>query len=166
MNSSFPNRWSFSYLKFTTNRWSFSYLNFTKYVTNIIAEPKYKYGQQEQVTVRNLFRRLLSHFSSRVHLLLNSYSLSLAFPLCFSSLSICGLAPGFLLGSLPFDIGTSSERLAIPGLCSVELPDGNFIDQWTALSGSKLLSKYSSFGFAKPKTVIWSFSEDKSDKII
>ena len=41
MNSSFPNRWSFSYLKFTT------------YVTNIIAEPKYKYGQQEQVTVRN-----------------------------------------------------------------------------------------------------------------
>ena len=41
MNSSFPNRWSFSYLKFT------------KYVTNIIAEPKYKYGEQEQVTVRN-----------------------------------------------------------------------------------------------------------------
>ena len=38
MNSSFP------------NRWSFSYLNFTKYVTNIIAEPRYKYGQQEQVT--------------------------------------------------------------------------------------------------------------------
>ena len=44
MNSSFPNRWSFSYLKFT------------KYVTNIIAEPKYKYGQQEQVTVRNYKR--------------------------------------------------------------------------------------------------------------
>ena len=41
MNSSFPNRWSFSYLKFT------------KYVANIIAEPKYKYAQQEQVTVRN-----------------------------------------------------------------------------------------------------------------
>ena len=41
MNSSFPNGWSFSYLKFT------------KYVTNIIAESKYKYGQQEQVTVRN-----------------------------------------------------------------------------------------------------------------
>ena len=41
MNSTFPNRWSFSYLKFT------------KYVTNIIAEPKYKYGQQEQVIVRN-----------------------------------------------------------------------------------------------------------------
>ena len=41
MNSSFPNRWSFSYLKFT------------KYFTNIIAEPKYKYGQQEQITVRN-----------------------------------------------------------------------------------------------------------------
>ena len=41
MNSSFSNRWSFSNLKFT------------KYVTNIIAEPKYKYGQQEQVTVRN-----------------------------------------------------------------------------------------------------------------
>ena len=40
-NSSFPNRLSFSYLKFT------------KYVTYIIAEPKYKYGQQEQVTVRN-----------------------------------------------------------------------------------------------------------------
>ena len=38
MNSSFPIRWSFSYLKLT------------KYVTNIIAEPKYKYGQQEQVT--------------------------------------------------------------------------------------------------------------------
>ena len=41
MNSSFPNKWSFSYLKFI------------KYVTNIMAEPKYKYGQQEQVTVRN-----------------------------------------------------------------------------------------------------------------
>ena len=41
MNSSFRNRLSFSYLKFT------------KYVTNIIAEPKCKYGQQEQVTVRN-----------------------------------------------------------------------------------------------------------------
>ena len=41
MNSSFPNRWSFSYLKFT------------KYVTNIIDEPKYKYGQQEQVKVKN-----------------------------------------------------------------------------------------------------------------
>ena len=26
---------------------------YLKYVTNIIAEPKYKYGQQEQVTVRN-----------------------------------------------------------------------------------------------------------------
>ena len=45
MNSSFPNRWSFSYLKFT------------KYVTNIIAESKYEYGQQEQVTVRNQNRR-------------------------------------------------------------------------------------------------------------
>ena len=41
MNRSFPNRWSFSFLKFT------------KYITNIIAEHKYKYGQQEQVTVRN-----------------------------------------------------------------------------------------------------------------
>ena len=36
MNSSFPNRWSFSYLKFI------------KYVTNIIDEPKYKHRQQEQ----------------------------------------------------------------------------------------------------------------------
>ena len=35
MNSSFPNRWSFSYLKFT------------KYVTNIIDEPKYKYKQKK-----------------------------------------------------------------------------------------------------------------------
>ena len=56
MNSSFP------------NRWSFSYLIFTKYVTNIIAEPKYKYGQLEQVTVRNhnrsttLERSVLQHF--------------------------------------------------------------------------------------------------------
>ena len=41
MNSTFPDRWSFSYLKFI------------KYVTNIIAEPKYKYRQQEQVTVGN-----------------------------------------------------------------------------------------------------------------
>ena len=41
MNSSFPNRWLFSYLKFT------------KYVTNIIAEPRYKHVKQEQVTVRN-----------------------------------------------------------------------------------------------------------------
>ena len=49
MNSSFPNRWSFSYLKFT------------KYVTNIIAEPKYKYGQQEQVTVRNHNRKFKSY---------------------------------------------------------------------------------------------------------
>ena len=29
------------------------YLKFTKYVTYIIAELKYKYGQQEQVLVRN-----------------------------------------------------------------------------------------------------------------
>ena len=48
MNSSFLNRWSFSYLKCT------------KYVTNIIAEPKYKCGQQEQVTVRNHNRIPLS----------------------------------------------------------------------------------------------------------
>ena len=47
MNRSFPNRWSFSYLKST------------KYVTNIIAEPKYKYGHQEQVTVRNHNKSLL-----------------------------------------------------------------------------------------------------------
>ena len=40
MNSSFPKRWSFSYLKFT------------KYVTNIIAEPKYKYGQEPQQKYR------------------------------------------------------------------------------------------------------------------
>ena len=40
MNSSFP------------DRWSFSYLNITK-LCHIIGEPKYKYGQQEQVTVRN-----------------------------------------------------------------------------------------------------------------
>ena len=45
MNSSFLNRWSFSYQKFT------------KYVTYVIAEPKYKYGQQEQVTVRNHNKR-------------------------------------------------------------------------------------------------------------
>ena len=36
MNSSFPNKWSFSYLKFT------------KYVTNMIAELKHKHRQQEQ----------------------------------------------------------------------------------------------------------------------
>ena len=41
MNSSFP------------DRWSFSYLNLTKCVTHIIGKPKYKYGQQEQVTVRS-----------------------------------------------------------------------------------------------------------------
>ena len=41
MKSSFPDRWSFSYLKFTN------------IATNIIGEPNYKYGQQEQVTVRN-----------------------------------------------------------------------------------------------------------------
>ena len=35
------------------NKWSFSYQKFTKYVTKIIAEPKYKYWQKEQVTVRN-----------------------------------------------------------------------------------------------------------------
>ena len=36
MNSSFPNKWSFSYLKFTIC------------AINIIAEPKYKHRQQEQ----------------------------------------------------------------------------------------------------------------------
>ena len=56
MNSSFPNRWSFSYLKFT------------KYV---IAEPKYKYGQQEQVTVRN---------HNRSNIVLNIFSN--IYPLC------------------------------------------------------------------------------------
>ena len=58
MNSSFPNRWSFSYLKFT------------KYVTNIIVEPKYKYRHQEQVTVRNHNRRqslCLDHVNSNVY---------------------------------------------------------------------------------------------------
>ena len=35
------------------NRWSFSYLKFIKYVTNIIAEPKYKYRHQEQAAIRN-----------------------------------------------------------------------------------------------------------------
>ena len=29
-------------------KWSFSYLKFTKYVTNIIDEPKFKHRQQEQ----------------------------------------------------------------------------------------------------------------------
>ena len=38
---------------FVVTQDNFSYLKFTKYVTNIIAEPKNKYGQQEQVTVRN-----------------------------------------------------------------------------------------------------------------
>ena len=47
MNSSFPDRWSFSYLKFT------KYVTNIIGVTNIIADPKYKYGQQEQVTIRN-----------------------------------------------------------------------------------------------------------------
>ena len=31
--------------------------NLLKYFTNLIGEPKYKYGQQEQVTVRNHNRR-------------------------------------------------------------------------------------------------------------
>ena len=35
------------------NEQLFQLPKFTKYVTNIIAEPKYKNGQQEQVTVRN-----------------------------------------------------------------------------------------------------------------
>ena len=30
----------------------------SKYVTHIIGEPKYKYGQQEQVTVRNQIRNI------------------------------------------------------------------------------------------------------------
>ena len=41
MNSSLPDRWSDIQLPKL------------KYVTHIIGEPKYKYGQQEQVTVRN-----------------------------------------------------------------------------------------------------------------
>ena len=45
------------------NRWSFGYLNFTKYVTNIIAEPKYKYEQQEQVIVRNHNRSIALELS-------------------------------------------------------------------------------------------------------
>ena len=55
MNSSFPNRWSFSYLKFT------------KCVTNIIAEPKYKNRHQEQVTVRN-HNRSRSFVSAKKHI--------------------------------------------------------------------------------------------------
>ena len=42
-----------SFLFSFSAKWSFSYLTFTKYITNIIAGPKYKYGQQEQTTVRN-----------------------------------------------------------------------------------------------------------------
>ena len=44
MNNSFP------------DRCHPRYLNLLKYVTHIIGEPKYKYGQQQQVTVRNLKR--------------------------------------------------------------------------------------------------------------
>ena len=49
MNSSFPKRWSFSYLKFT------------KYVTNIKGEPKYKYKQQVRPSINpsNLCRHSL-----------------------------------------------------------------------------------------------------------
>ena len=38
MNSSFPERWLFSYLNLTK----------LQCVTHIIGEPEYKYGQQEQ----------------------------------------------------------------------------------------------------------------------
>ena len=64
MNSSFPNRWSFSYLKFT------------KYVTNIIAEPKYKYRHQEQVTVRNHNRSTALERSVEIELQILSDTLS------------------------------------------------------------------------------------------
>ena len=56
-------------------QWSFSYLNFTKCVTNIIDEPKYKYGQQEQVTVRNhnrstaLERSVLKYWGAKTTIL-------------------------------------------------------------------------------------------------
>ena len=107
----------------------------------------------------------LTEGSFVVKLILSVIGISNVIAMCFLSLGICGLAPGYWRGFL-FDIGTSSERLAIPGLCLIEVPDGNFIDQWADLSGSKLLPKYSSFGFARHETVIWSFSEDTSDKII
>ena len=42
-----------------------------KYVTHIIGEPKYKYGQQEQVSVRNHNRS--SVFSLKMHLLMIIY---------------------------------------------------------------------------------------------
>ena len=60
MNRSFPNRWSFSYLKFT------------KYVPNIIAKPKYKYGQQEQVKERNHNRSTPISIGWYIHLLIHS----------------------------------------------------------------------------------------------
>ena len=46
MNSSFP------------DRWPFSYLNVTNTCHSHIGEPKYKYRQQELVTVRNHNRRI------------------------------------------------------------------------------------------------------------
>ena len=81
MNSSFPNRWSFSYLKFK------------KYVINIIAEPKYKNGQQEQVTVRNhnrstaLKRSVLKYLGGGGGL--NRFSCTQPRPQLLSWLKIC-----------------------------------------------------------------------------
>ena len=93
--------------------------------------------------------------------------ISVALDMCFSSLGVCWLVSEFWWGFFPLAIGTSSERLAISGLCSVKVPDGNFFDHWATLSGSKLSSSYSTFDFAaKLKTVIWSFNEDTSDMVI
>ena len=52
-NIKFRNQFIVSAIKFGESLSKFMIPKYTKYVTNIIAEPKYKYGQLEQVTVRN-----------------------------------------------------------------------------------------------------------------
>ena len=85
------------YTKPAKSKWPFSYLKFTKYVTNIIAKPKYKYGQQEQVTVRNhnrstafesnhKLRKTFSKFYRRHYNLVSKFNVGLK-PLLHQGLS-------------------------------------------------------------------------------
>ena len=72
-----------------------------KYVTHIIGEPKYKYGQQEQVTVRNhnrstaLERSVLTYWGFKPVL----RNLNLALSFCYGSKHIV-VRSAFLLRAL------------------------------------------------------------------
>ena len=126
MNSSFPNRWPFSYLKFT------------KYVTNIIAEPKYKYGQQEQVTVRNHNRSTANPIPNPipVHSLMLSSHLFFCLPLLLAPFTV----PCRIVFAMPEDLEMWPYHLSFRFFTMVRRSSCTPIAFWILLRTSSLVT--------------------------